>query len=142
MRIFLDANVYFSAARSPQGGSSAVCELIKAKKLALYTRRDVLHEAERNIRQKEPISARLRFYELMTTLNAKIVAVGKQNAQLRFAKIINKKDTHVLEGARVSKADFLVTLDKKHFQNEKVKRSNLPFAIVSPGELLKKLSQS
>lgn len=142
MRIFLDANVYFSAARSPQGGSSAICDLARAKKLVLYTTRDILHEAERNIRLKEPVSTRLRFYELLTTLNAKIVAIDKQKAQLRFAKIINNKDTHVLEGARVSKADFLVTLDKKHFQNENVKRSNLPFAIVSPGELLKKLSQS
>ena len=142
MHIFLDANVYFSAARSPQGGSSVVCDLIKANKLALYATRDVLHEAERNIRQKEPISTRLRFYELITTLNAKVVTVDKQKAQSHFEHLINKKDTHVLEGAKVSKAKYLVTLDKKHFRNEKIKRHNLPFAIVSPGELLSKLSQN
>lgn len=141
MRIFLDANVYFSAARSQQGGSNAVCKLIKSKRLELYTTRYILHEAERNIRQKESVSIRIRFYELIATLSPKVVAIDKHSAESRYAKIIDRKDTHVLEGARVAKADFLVSLDKRHVLNEKVKSSKLPFEIVTPGELLRKLAQ-
>lgn len=99
-----------------------------------------MREAERNIRQKEPVSTRIRFYELLSDLNAKIVFVDKNRAKARYANVINKKDTHVLEGARMAKANFLVTLDKKHFLNEKIKSNKLPFEIVTPGELLRKLS--
>lgn len=139
--VFLDANVYYSASRSPSGGSSAICELIQAKKLTLFTTRQVLLEAERNIRKKESDSTRVRFYELIGELAPKIITVDKQKAETDFSKIIDRKDTHVLEGARRARVDFLVTLDKKHFLNDRIRRSKLPFEIVTPGELLRKLDQ-
>jgi len=141
MRVFLDANVYFSAARSVSGGSSIVCELIKKKKVTLYATRQVLREAERNVREKEPISVRLRFYELMVDLNPQIVTIYKRSAESHYSKIIDKKDIHVLEGARKTKVDFLVTLDRKHFLTKKVKEAVLPFVVVSPGELLRALAK-
>ena len=140
VRVFLDANVYFSATRSSSGGSSAVCELIKKKKVALYATKQVLREAERNVRKKESLSVRLRFYELLSDLNPRIVPIDKRSAELRYLKIIDKKDTHVLEGARKTKVNYLVTLDKKHFFTKKVKEARFPFAVASPGELLRILS--
>ena len=141
IHVFLDANVYFAAARSSSGGSSVVCELIKKKKVALYATRQVLREAERNVRKKESLSVRLRFYELVADLNPQIVPIDKRSAELNYLKIIDKKDTHVLEGARKTKVNYLVTLDKKHFLTKKLKGTTFPFAVVSPGELLRALSK-
>jgi len=62
-------------------------------------------------------------------------------AEENFLKIINRKDAYVLEGARRAKADFLVTLDKKDFLTEKVKRIKLPFEILTPGQLILRLRE-
>lgn len=140
-RVFLDANVYFSATRSSTGGSAAILKLIKLKKLTLFATREVLREAEKNIRLKEPLNTRLRFYELLSEIKPKIIAIDKKKAEERFLKIINRKDTYVLEGARKAKIRYLVTLDRKHFFTKKIKNANLPFQTLVPGELLMKLAR-
>lgn len=139
-RVFLDANVYFSGSRSPSGGSAVILQLVRLKKLNLSATREVLHEAERNIRQKETMAARLRFYQLLSDAKPKMIEIDRDQAEKNFSNLINRKDTYVLEGAKKAKADFLVTLDKKHFFTQKVHEANLPFQIVFPGDLLQYLS--
>lgn len=140
-KVFLDANIYFSAARSPTGGSAAILKLIESKKLFAYATNQVLREAERNIRLKEPLPTRLRFYELISRINPKLIAINKQRAEKRFLEIINRKDTYVIEGASRAKVKYLVTLDRKHFFSEKVRKAKLPFKILTPGELLRELAK-
>lgn len=140
-KVFLDANVYFSASRSPKGGSAAILKLIESKKLIDYATKEVLREAELNIRLKEPLAARLRFYELLTEIKPRMITISKKQARVRFLKIINRKDTYVLEGARNAKVEYLVTLDRKHFFTKIVKQSKLPFEILTPGELLREFAE-
>lgn len=139
-KVFLDANIYFSASRSPSGGSSAILKLVEKKHLSVYTTNQVLREAERNIRKKEPLPIRLRFYELVSKIKPKTITINKKNAEQRFLKIINRKDTYVLEGASRAKVEYLVTLDRKHFFTKKVKQAKLPFKILTPGELLREIA--
>lgn len=141
-RVFLDANIYFSASRSPSGGSSVICELIKQKKLNLYATRQVLREAKRNLSEKESVEVNLRFYDLFKDLKPKIINIQKSEAQKNYGEIINQKDSLVLEGGRKAKAKYLVTLDKKDFFTKKVREANLPFEIVTPGELIRIFSQN
>lgn len=140
-KVFLDANVYFSAARSPKGGSAAILKLIESKKLTDYATKEVLREAERNIRLKEQLATRLRFYELLSDIKPRMITISKKQAEARFLKLINRKDTYVLEGARNARVEYLVTLDRKHFFSEKVRKAKLPFKILTPGELLGELSK-
>ena len=137
--VFFDANVYYAASRSPLGGSAELYRIIKAKKIKIYATSLVLLEAERNIRSKEPLPARLNFYSLISDLKPKIIEIDRQKAEKDFLAIINKKDAYVLEGARRAKVDFLVTLDKKDFFTEKIRSANLPFEILTPGQLILKL---
>jgi len=140
-KVFLDANIYFTASRSPAGGSSVICELINRRKLTLFATRQVLKEAKRNLGEKEDLKVNLRFYDLLNTLKPKIVHIIKQEAEENFIKIINQKDCLVLEGAKKAKVRFLVTLDKKDFFTKAIKEAKLPFEIVTPGELIKKLAK-
>lgn len=140
IRVFLDANVYFSAARSKSGASAAILELAKSKQLRVFATSIVLREAERNIRLKEPQNTRLRFYEIVKGCKAKLIAINKKRAEVHYLKFINRKDTYVLEGARRAKADYLITLDKKHFMNKKMKTATFPFQILLPGKFIRILA--
>jgi len=52
LKVFLDANVFFAAARSPKGGSGFVLEIAKKGELEIVTVSQALLEAERNIFKK------------------------------------------------------------------------------------------
>lgn len=142
IRVFLDANVYFSAARSKSGGSAAILELVKSKQLHVTATSIVLREAERNVRLKEPSPTLLRFHQIVKEVKPKIIAIDKKQAERRFLRVINRKDAYVLEGAKKSKVDFLVTIDKKHFMNKNMKRAHFPFRIVTPGQLIRLLGKT
>ena len=140
IRVFLDANVYFSAARSKSGGSAAVLELAKSTQLRVFATSIILREAERNIRLKEPQNTRLRFYEIVKECKAKLVTIDKRQAEKRYLPLINRKDTYVLEGARKAQVDYLLTFDKRHFMNRKMKTAVFPFKILRPGHFIRTLA--
>ena len=54
MRLFLDANVLFTAAHNPGGRSAAICQLARAGLCTLVTSPHALEEARRNVRLKHP----------------------------------------------------------------------------------------
>lgn len=139
-KVFLDANIYFSAARSPLGGSGFVLEFVKKRKLMLFVTTHVLKEAERNLRLKEDLRVLLRHYENLKLATPKIIKIDKNRAKEKLARIINEKDALVLAGAQKAKVNYLVTLDKKHFFTKEVRLAKLPFQIVIPGQLIEKNS--
>jgi len=49
---------------------------------------------------------------------------------------IDAEDAHLIAGARLTKCDYLVSLDKKHVLRDDVRQQFLPLKIVSPKELL------
>lgn len=140
VKVFFDANIYFSAARSPRGGSGFIIEFVKKGKLKLFATPEVLKEAERNLRLKENIHVLVRYYENLKLTHPKMVKVNKDKAKKRFRKIINEKDALVLAGAEKAKVDYLVTLDRKHFFTKKIRQARLAFKIITPGKLIEKLS--
>ncbi len=136
IKVFLDSNIYYAAAVSRSGGSSVVLELTKSKRIAIYATKIILREAERNIRLKEPVSTRLRFYDLLKDSKPKFVKINQKLAEKRFSQVINRKDTYVLEGARIAKVKYLVTLDRKHFMSRKMKKETFSFQIITPGKFI------
>ncbi|MBM3208731.1 type II toxin-antitoxin system VapC family toxin [Candidatus Shapirobacteria bacterium] len=130
--VFLDSSVLFTAVNSPIGGSAKLFTLSKIK---LVTSPLVLAEVERNVRKKLQGYHRERFFKLAAGI--KIVEQRPDDRLIQQAqKFIVEKDAVILAEAKNSKADFLVTLDKKHFLQESVKNFLSPQKVLAPKGLL------
>ncbi len=121
MKLFLDANVFFAAAGSPQGGSSFIITGATAKKWKIITVAHALHEAERNIDLKLSKDALTRHYKNLIECTPEIQPIDLLNLQqlAELGKFITFKDVPILAGAILSKPDYLITLDRKDFINNK-----------------------
>jgi len=140
-RIFLDANVFFAAAGSPKGGSGFVLELAKKKRLEVFTVNQALLEAEQNILKKLGPSYLNRHYRNILEIKPKIQSIRFVTLDeiAKFRKVLPEKDVPILLGAILSKSQFLITLDRKHFLgNEKLKEIKFPLEIMNPGDFLRK----
>ncbi len=113
MRLFLDANVLFTAAHKPEGRSAALVALARRSFCSLHTSPHVLEEARRNLRLKLPQGA-----DALEKLLKTIAIEGEASSPLvRWAleQGLPLKDAPVLAAAVVARADLLVTGDRKHF---------------------------
>ena len=140
-RVFSDANIFFAAANSPKGGSGFVLELAKKKKLRIITVAYALLEAERNIKAKLDNFYLNRHYQNILEIKPEIQPIKFVSLEeiAKLEKFVPLKDAPILLGAVLSKSQFLITLDRKHFlDNEALKIPKLPFKILNPGEFLTK----
>lgn len=130
--VFVDSSVLFSAINSPTGGSS---KLFTLKNIKLITSKLALTETERNVRQKLHEYHIDRFFML-----AGKMVILKQLPDKRLIKkakrVIVDKDSVILAESKQSAADFLVTLDKKHFLIKQAVKFLLPQKILTPKMLI------
>jgi predicted nucleic acid-binding protein len=111
--IFLDANILFSAAHSPEGRSAALFALARQRYCRLVTSRYALEEARRNLADKYPGAlARLKALTNWIHLCAEADALRLEKA--RSVGLEDPMDVPILASA-LGHADFLVTGDLKHF---------------------------
>jgi predicted nucleic acid-binding protein len=112
MRIFLDANILFSASKSTGSMSRFLDECLK-KKHVLVADNYVWSEAEKNLSAKFPEGL-----DQLTTLKKRctIVNIPKNSASYNDVNpLLPEKDLPVLISAIEVGCDVLVTGDKKHF---------------------------
>ena len=113
MRVFLDANVLFSAAYRDSGSVRVFFPLAQAGACKLVTSAYALDEARRNIRAKHP--ERLADLELLAT---KLAVCGEPTTRT-LAGIatlgLPMKDEPILAAAIDAKCHLLVTGDRTHF---------------------------
>lgn len=113
MRLFLDANVIFSAAYSPTGRASALFRLAGVERCALTVSRHVVEEARRNL----AVKAEDRLDRLEELLE--LVTVGPEAPPNVVAWAAGRglpaNDAPVLAAAAVARAELLVTGDRTHF---------------------------
>lgn len=111
-RVFLDANVLFSASAKPDGVNASIPRLIAARGWVVVASGFVIDEARRNIEKKFP-----KAEAALNDLLAQIEVVPEASPQLlsRAALHLPAKDAPVLAAAMSSKAHILVTGDVKHF---------------------------
>lgn len=135
--VFVDSSVLFSAVNSPIGGSSKLFTLIKIK---LITSKVVLIETERNVRKK------LHNYHLERFLMlAEQIGITQQVPShliiKKAKKAIVEKDSVILAESYQSKADFLVTLDQKHFLSDSVAKFLKPQKALTPKMLIEAIEE-
>ncbi|MDF5723220.1 MAG: PIN domain-containing protein [Rhizonema sp. PD37] len=114
MRLFLDANVIFAAAISPEGRCSALFKLASAGYCALLTSPYALEETRRNVTAKYP--------EALTRLERDLISQLSIVGEAPLTRInwamemgLPLKDAPILATAIENRVDLLVTGDKTHF---------------------------
>lgn len=124
----MDSSALFTAVNSLMGGSSKVFTL---KNIKLITSKVVLTEVERNVREKLQSYHLERFFLLVSKIditdqipNEKLITQAK--------KVIAQKDAVILAEAKQCKAQFLLTLDKKHFLTTEVVKFLKPQQVTTP----------
>ena len=134
--VFFDASVLFSGLYSSTGSSRALLELVKGKIIYGLTSKTVIDELEDNIQKFDHrINIDLLINEYGILIREKI-----SNDEIKpYTSIIEEKDCHVVAGAILTGSQYLVTLDKKHLDNQIIKEKIMDVKIISPRDLLVKI---
>lgn len=135
-RIFVDANVLMAGADSRSGASNAILQLAEVGLFHLVVSRQVLDEAERNVRKKLP-RALANFAAVLAQLPLEIIPDPDDDACLRWAAIIERKDTPILAAALLAGVDRLVTLNTKDFTPAVAQATGL--VIQTPGDFMQNI---
>lgn len=134
-RLFIDACVLVTAANSPDGGSARLLQIAGEGKIRLVATRLVMHEAKTNIIGLLGCPIWPWFHKIIGPLRLSLADPSTAKEKAEWAQITALKDVHVLAGAIKGKADFLITLDKRHILKPSVQEA-FPIPILSPGDFL------
>lgn len=109
MRLFLDANVLFTAAHNPRGKAALVIELAAAGHWDLFSSRYVLEEARRNLQRKFPEST-----AALTDFQSSL-SLSSHRPELPRLSGLADKDQPVFQAALSCEATHLLTGDLRDF---------------------------
>lgn len=110
-------------------------DLCEAEVVQMVISRQILVEADRNFCAKLP-NLVIQFRQFIRDLAILLVEDPSAKAVQKAAHLVHAKDVSILAPALESEADYLITLDKKHFLKQK-DRCNLPIEICTPAEFLR-----
>ena len=113
MRLFLDANVLFTATHNPGGRSAALVALARQGQCTLSTSPHALEEARRNLKLKYPGAA-----EVLEGLLPTVAIVPEAPPSVvtwALGQGLPAKDSPILAAAVQARSDVLVTGDRTHF---------------------------
>ena len=134
LRVFLDANVLFAAAYSPDGLSALLIELGAAGGVTLLTSPLAIVEAERNLEVKRPAA----LPALRRNLSA--VRVVREPAPADVERLtppkLSPKDRPLLAAAIVAGSTHFVTGDVADFGRFMDRRARLPLRVMTPRQFL------
>ena len=134
LRVFLDANVLFTAAYSPDGISSLLIELGRAGRLALLTSPLAVIEAQRNLELKRPPA--LAVLERSLAVFEIVREPAPADVERLAPPELSAKDRPILAAAIVGRATHLVTGDQRDFGRWMGRRTPLPLRVMTPREFL------
>ena len=134
LRVFLDANVLFTAAYSPDGLSALLIELGAAGRVTLLTSPLAIAEAERNLEAKRPAA----LPAFRRGLSA--VRIVREPAPADVERLtppgLSSKDRPLLAAAIVASATHFVTGDVADFGRWMERRARLPLRVMTPRQFL------
>jgi predicted nucleic acid-binding protein len=134
LRVFLDANILFTAAYSLHGLSALLIELGAAGRLTLLTSPLAIAEAERNLEAKRPAA--------LPALRQNLAAVrivgepGAAAVERLTPPELSSKDRPLLAAAIVAHATHFVTGDVADFGRFMDRRARLPVRVMTPRQFL------
>jgi predicted nucleic acid-binding protein len=136
-RVFLDANVLFTAAYSPAGLSALLIEVGAAGRLTLLTSALAVIEARRNLEAKRPDA--LPGLERSLAAIRTVSAPAPADVERLTPADLSARDRPILAAAIAAGATHFVTGDRGDFGRWMDKRTPLPIRILTPRQLLTEL---
>lgn len=135
-RVFVDANVLIAGADSQSGASNAVLKMAEVGLFQLVVCKQVLDEAERNLRKKLPRSLP-NFADQMARLRLEILPDPTVEQVRPWEEIIEAKDAPILCAAVASSVDRFITLNTKDFTQGVEEQGGL--TIQTPAEFVEEV---
>jgi predicted nucleic acid-binding protein len=134
--VYLDTSALFAGIWSAKGGSRLILKLGESGVIHLLVSSLVLTEIESALRSKAPdlLGALALILDRSNILVVRPTSPG--TLQQIQAFLHHSGDAHVLAAAWDNRADYFVTLDRKHFIDNHALRSAVPFPIGTPGDFL------
>jgi len=114
MRIFADANVLFSAARSA-GAIRTLLQMLQSEGHALAADAYVVAEACRNLQSKASADALTFLEDLLGQIEVRQVIYAEVAHEQSLVGWLPEKDRPVLLAAMAMRCDVLLTGDRTHF---------------------------
>src|SRR3989344_4037047 len=133
MLAFIDASVILAALGSKSGGSSQILKLIRKNKLDGITSQAIVEEVSRNTYKIKIVESEVS--RLISISSLKVIPAPTSEEVEKYLDVTAAKDAHVVASAIKSKANVVITLDKKHLLSKKIKG----LGILTPVEFLKNL---
>jgi len=134
LRVFLDANVLFTAAYSPHGLSALLMELGAAERVTLLTSPLAIVEAERNLEAKRPSALPALEQHLAAVQVAREPTPA--DVQRLTPSELASKDRPLLAAAIAAEATHFVTGDVADFGPWMDRRARLPLRVMTPRQFL------
>jgi len=138
-KIFIDSSVLVAACASKKGASALILAYCRQKKVKGYFSPEVIGEAKKNVNLKLLPPAKKRLFILLQLTNLSLVPSSSVEGINRCESFIDKKDAPILAAALKSPAQFLITLDKKHFFKPRVTENITNLQIITPRDFVLKV---
>ena len=136
MRVYVDASVIIAALLSKTGGSALLLRYVEQGIIKGIVSQTVLEEAYRLDKSKRRNISNKQIGEYIAHTGLMVCERITRQEIERYRDVIEDKDAHLLAGAKLTKCDYLVSLDRKHVVREDLQGKVLPLKIVVPGEML------
>ena len=140
-KIFLDTSVIFAAVFSLDGGSRLLFRLGEIGLLDIWVGQSVIKEAEEVVQRKVPHT----LPDLAILLSIVRTSLGSSPGSREYEQarelVHYLPDARVLAEAMCAAPDWFVTLDRKHFLENRL-LAKLPFRIGTPGDFLEAFKEN
>lgn len=137
IKVFLDTDVIISSLLSQKGASF---EILNSEKIDKLISKSIRSEAEIvTIRKNLNETVLAKMLKNTKTIPTNI---SKEKLIKSFSQyVLDIEDSHVVSGAKKSKAKFLLTHNKRHYHARRIK-NELDIEVLKPGEFLQYLRSS
>lgn len=122
---------------SKTGGSAKLIQFVRLGEIAGITSQTAIEEIEEHaLKIDKTLTAIRQFIKDNKIIVRKKISKAEEEP---YQGLVEEEDMHIVAGAKLTKCDYLITLDKKHLLKDEVKKLVKPLIIVSPKEYLEKL---
>ena len=134
--LFFDSSALFAGIVSASGASRALLLLAEAGQVAITVSEQIMAETERAVAHKIPL-ALPDFREAIRATGLRIVRDPSPEEIEAYADIIaHQADVPIVVAAMQVKTDYLVTLNRRHFMDDRAVADRSKLRIGTPGDAL------
>lgn len=136
LKVFLDSNIFIAAILSSRGGSFRIMQEARVGNVIVFITSFIMDEIARTLYVKYPTCLNHAHELIASTPLLSINNPSSEEIERLEPLISDMQDAPVLAGDLKSKAQFLITLDRKHFFTKTLLNARLAITIQTPRDFL------